>query len=166
MCSMPKFACRMTVKHSCLTPWAVGNLAGEKWAKRNEAKAAAAGQGSVWSRLSKALNLEGVGQGSNSAEQQIVTPVAFAGGHRGEFCTPVVAGSELPALWGFRSMASKKCLIDTHNRKLYMPGAGGYKLALSPGSVTLNLEVSESGHLMLPCSEWSTAGSGPAKIAL
>jgi hypothetical protein len=49
--------------------------------------------------------------------------------------------------------------LDCFNNKFIMVGPGGYELKLSPGSETYELEESPAGHLMLPCSKYSAAGS-------
>ena len=45
-------------------------------------------------------------------------------------------------------------IIDVRNRKLFLCGPGGYEIKLSPGSEAYDLEESEMGHLMLPCSQF------------
>eukprot|EP00973_Karenia_brevis_P044642 6182743-Karenia_brevis.AAC.1 len=42
---------------------------------------------------------------------------------------------------------------------MYQLGPGGYKIMLSPGTRTYELEESHAGHLMLPCSRFQ----GPVK---
>jgi hypothetical protein len=107
--------------------------------------------------MSRPLSIEGVGQSANEAKTCFVAPVALPNGDRGTFSAPMVRDSDLPALWGLASMSSIGALIDTRNRRLFLPGPGGYKIVLSPGSVTHNLEQTMTGHLLLPCTDWRKA---------
>jgi len=63
----------------------------------------------------------------------------------------------LPALYGQNQCKKARVLLDTYNLKYYSIGPGGYKLMLSPGSKLRQLEESNSGHLMLPCSRFPGA---------
>ena len=142
---------------------AIGNLCGSRWAERVSNIAHQHGQGASWTDLDNALNIQGVGTGSNSAKKCIHVPVAVETLGRGVYVAPVVEDSDLPALWGLESLTKLKAIIDTSNRRLIVPGPSGYSMHLSPGSTSLKLERAASGHLLLPCTEWSKlpAASGP-----
>ena len=57
-------------------------------------------------------------------------------------------------------------VIDTKNQLLYLPGPGGLEVKCSPGSRVFSLEMSPSGHLILPidhardASELNTQSGG------
>ncbi len=70
---------------------------------------------------------------------------------------PDVPDSDTPARVGGISLEKMRCLIDCGNA-IYFIGEGGYKLDLSPGSFTLDLERSSGGYWM-PCSQFETAGN-------
>ena len=72
----------------------------------------------------------------------------------GEHAAPTVKGSELPALLGLRSLNRKRAILDLVDNKT---GPGTYDLskAMPPGTQTYQLKVAPSGHLLLPCAEWS-----------
>ena len=91
-----------------------------------------------------------------------VIPISLEG-ETTSFDAPVVQNSDLPALWGLTSMERKRAIIDTGGKAAILPGPGGFKMVLSPGTVVLGLEKSLSGHLMMPCSDWLTNknSSGP-----
>jgi hypothetical protein len=80
-------------------------------------------------------------------------------GSEATFTTPIINGSEVPALMGLQSMVASRCLVDPYNRKLMMVGPGGYTIDLSPGSRVFDLEQVQSGHLLLPVSEWQSKGT-------
>ena len=55
---------------------------------------------------------------------------------------------------GRRAMKEKRAPIDTFTGRVYLVGPGGYEIRLSPGSQMLDMEESQMGHLMLPCSRF------------
>ena len=58
-------------------------------------------------------------------------------------------GGELHAL-GLRSLMAKSAVLDMGTKRLIIPGDGGLRVQASPGIIVLPLQVSESGHLILP----------------
>ncbi len=135
---------------------AIGNLSGSAWVKRTSSAAASAGHGTSYEALAKPLEVGGVGKTSQKVVDKASVPVAFENGAHSVFETPVVPDSELPALLGLQLLEGHKMLLDCHHRKLIIPGPGGYRLHLSPGSISLNLRKAQSGHLLLPCTAWKS----------
>ncbi len=142
---------------------AISALSGDVWARRQAVLAAAAGHQAVQKKMSPAMSVSGVGNGSQLAEWQVTVPVAImscdADGHEEEvllsgFTSPTISGSELPGLWGLDSMESNRVLLDTFSPTpmAYMVGPGGYEIKLSPGSRRLPLMRAPSRHLLLPTS--------------
>ena len=127
---------------------------------RNEANGTAHGHGTAWEALPKVLAVEGVGKQSQDCTKQATVPLVLAGGQRVDFTSAVIDDSEIPALLGLQGMCTHRFLLDVYHRKLYVPGKGGYKLTLSPGSQSYNLYPAASGHLLLPCSEWGSFLAG------
>ena len=70
---------------------------------------------------------------------------------------PIVegTGSELPGLFGLRSMEQQRAILDTDNRKLIFPGPGEVKIILPPGSVVHPLEKAPSGHLLMVIDDYA-----------
>jgi hypothetical protein len=135
---------------------ALSNLSGSRWLQRCEELAKRFGHGTSWRQLTKSLSVEGVGKDSQSCSKEATVPLVLAGGQRVDFTTAVLDDSDIPALLGWEGMCAHEFLLDVYHRKLYVPGKGGYKLTLSPGSQSFNLFPSASGHLLLPCSEWAS----------
>ena len=104
--------------------------------------------------LSRPLNVQGVGKGSQQA--RVSHSLKFAlkadGAEQvsGSFNTPIVPDSDLPPLLGLKSLKRSKAILDTHGQKLIIPGPGGVEMIMSPGSLVFPLEMSDSGHLILP----------------
>ena len=142
---------------------AVGNLTGDRWVSRVQALCEPYKQGVVWEDMAKPLSINGVGQGGSACNKTITAPLALADGSRAQFTAPVIPNSDVPALLGNASMSQHRVLIDVMNKKLFMVGHGGYSLQLSPGSRSLDLETSPSGHLLLPVTEWQKLANATAK---
>ena len=76
--------------------------------------------------------------------------------------------SDLPGLLGLQSMRDHRVVLDLQKLKIYFVGPGDYDLdkALSPGTVSFELEVAPSGHLLLPCSNFDNLSEKEAVSAL
>ena len=57
------------------------------------------------------------------------------------------SGADLPAIVGLDNLQKGKCILDIGNKRLIYPGDGEVQIILPPGSVTIPLHVTESGHL-------------------
>jgi len=105
----------------------------------------------------------GVGKGSNEADWEIQIPVAVGdvGGNAvlHTYTAPTVRkdGKHLPALLGLQSVTKQNCVLEMApgNEFLTMPGPGGYTVNWSPGTTRYRLERAPSGHLILPCDDFS-----------
>ena len=108
-----------------------------------------------YSDLARPLEVGGIGSGTQSAYQSGLHPIGLTDGTDAMYDSPILPNSGTLALLGQKSLKKMRCLLDCFNNKLYRIGPGGYKINLSPGSVTYPLEESHAGHLMLPCSRFS-----------
>ena len=112
--------------------------------------------------LTKHIEVDGVGKQANQCTTFAQIPVCMTDSSQGVFEAPIIQDSQIPALWGLRSLQSKRAMIDTYNQRIYFVGEQGYELKCSPGSTSLQLEAAKSGHLLLPVTEWK-AGQRPGK---
>ena len=154
---------------------AFGNLVGSEWVNRMKAIASRCKRSICYSPLKQSITVDGVGTGSSKADQQAEVPIALDG-EDSRYTSPMVPDSTLPALWGFGPMEEKKAIVDTGGRKVLIPGPGGYRIFMSPGSRILDCEKTASGHMMIPCSEfgakskrgalkqWTAYGSAPQGV--
>ena len=137
---------------------------GDNWAHRQSQTATDAGRsGLSYSPLKRHLSVHGVGSGSQTAQHSAHVPVHIAGSD-GQFHGPVLrdgTGKNMPGLWGLRSQREKKTIIDTGGNTVIIPGPGGFKMHLSPGSVVIKCESAVSGHMMVPTSDWHSKVSTP-----
>ena len=83
--------------------------------------------------------------------------MVLPGGHQARFETPVIPDSECPALWGLKSLKTKRAVIDVPNLKLYLMGPGDYKVVPCPGTMVIDMETANTGHLMVPITEYESA---------
>ena len=81
--------------------------------------------------------------------------------------------SNLPALVGNQTLIANRALLDFAKNQLHFLGPGELQLTLPPGSESFQLEMSPSGHMVLPCDyhkalteQKPTLDSGPSAIAL
>ena len=141
-------------------PGAWTNLMGSTLARKLATKATANGHKPTQAKLDDPLKIRGVGNGSQACIWKMVCPIATplleGASVVNNFITPIVegSGSELPGLFGLRSMETHRALLDTHNRQVHPPGPGEVKIILPPGSVTHPLEKARSGHLLLVVNDF------------
>jgi hypothetical protein len=141
-----------------------GGLAGENWMLRQSALAIAAGYKPTQKKLEAPIKVSGVGNGSQEVEWEITTPITITAAdgdeeeaELGDYTAPIIPGSNVPGLWGLKSIRDKRGLLDTFSvpPRMYLIGPGDYELKLPPGSKTVMLEDAPSGHLLMPVSDFS-----------
>ena len=155
-------------------PGAWTNLMGAKLARKLVQRALSAGQKPTQNKMEQ-LNIQGVGNGSQSCNFKLQCPIAVphddGHAHLHKISTPIVEGSgaDLPGLLGLRSLETDRAILDTGNRKLYFPGPGDVTINLPPGSICVPLEKAPSGHLVMPIDEYaklSTRSGGTPETSL
>jgi hypothetical protein len=84
----------------------------------------------------------------------------------GQLVTPTVSSSDLPGLLGLSALKRNRAILDFNTMELHFCGPGDYDLAkaIPPGTDTFQLEVAPSGHLVLPCCEFSTTTGSPPSM--
>ena len=55
---------------------------------------------------------------------------------------------------GLRTLEAERAILDTGNRRLYLPGPGEIKIVMPPGSLEVPLEKAPSGHLVMVIDEY------------
>jgi hypothetical protein len=150
---------RMATAPGCallVDPGSPENLCGDQWSNEMQQAALAANRPPIkYSDLARPLEVGGIGSGTQSAYQSGLHAIGLPDGTDAMYESPILPKSGTPALLGQKSLKKMKGLLDCYNNRLYRVGPGGYKISLSPGSVTYPLEESHAGHLMLPCSRFS-----------
>ena len=138
----------------------VGNLTGELTAREIAKAAIKAGRMPQQYQRDKPRNVSGVGKGSEQCHHNCKLPVSLdkAGGGsiKANFETPIIPGSELPALLGLDTVRRCRGIIDTNTLRLYLLGPGNYDLekALPPGTECIQGELTPSGHFVIPCDSY------------
>ena len=131
------------------------NLVGERWVRRIIALRAARGLFDVrFEKMDVPLKVEGVGKEAQTCLERAIVPVALADGQQGTFTAPVVPDSDIPALYGQRSLRANRAVIDTINSRLYQLGPGEFKIIYPRGTRIFDLVDSPSGHMLLPVTEF------------
>jgi len=139
-------------------PGSRGNLAGSSWIRLAASKAIHFGKNPTEEKRKQALSVMGVGNGSQTCAYDVKMPITLRNKQgapvTGNFTTPVVDHSELPALLGLQSLRDSRAILDLGTMNIHFAGPGGAEIALSPGSETFQCEISPSGHLIIPCCEY------------
>jgi len=152
-----------------IDPGSVGNLGGDQWAREASKVAIDHHRRPEQVPRARALDVTGVGHGSQSCTHNCRIPIMMRqlNGQftSGTFETPVVPGSELPALLGLKSLTQARCILDLTTNQIHLCGPGKPQFELPPGSESYQLEIAPSGHLMLPCSEFRLADRHPRTTA-
>ena len=116
-------------------------------------------------KRARPLSVMGVGNGNQTCTHDCTLPIAMSRGNdttvTGSFTTPVVAGSELPGLLGFKTMRNNRAVLDMVNLQLHFCGPANINLTLPPGTESFQLEISPSGHLVLPCTNFEDIQRNP-----
>ena len=139
-------------------PGAHGDLTSDGWVSEYNLAAQQAGRpnAEIW-QMKKPLEVGGVGKHSQRAHEEAHLNMGIQGQEM-EYVAPMLRDSKIPGLLGIGSLRRMRALVDCWNDRLFLVGQGGYKLQLSPGSRNLELQQSNSGHLMLPCTDWPSNG--------
>ena len=140
----------------------MGNLCGDEWAKEVAEIAHENGHRPRHEKRSRPLEVSGVGNGSQQCLYDCNLPVAFKpdNGNQqsivGNLVSPAVASSSLPGLLGLTALRKNRAVLDFTTLKLYFCGPADYNVAgsLPEGTDAFQLEISPSGHIVLPCCEF------------
>ena len=151
-----------------IDPGSVGNLCGDRWAKRVAQFGHQNGMHPTHHRRARPLEVAGVGHGTSKCTHDCRLPVAFqkADGTKsnGHFTVPAVQYSDLPGLLGLNTLIKNRAVIDFSTMKMHFCGPGDMDLEknLPPGTETFQLERAQSGHLVLPCCEYQAPVADPS----
>ena len=104
--------------------------------------------------MNKPLPVEGVGKSAQVAEkaacvhmrvQDVLGILTDA-----TYTAPIIQDSLLPPLLGNKTLRKMQVILDCGSGKLIVPGPGGIEVKMSPGSHVYDLELTTSGHWVLP----------------
>ena len=146
-----------------IDPGAHDNLTGDAWVHRVQAILKKHNMDVDEVTMDRSLTVEGVGAGSQECATKTLVPMILETGDTGTYQSPVIPNSDVPALLGNKTLERRRSLIDTFNHKLYFVGPGDYEIKLPPGSLTLDLEKTESGHLLLPITAFDSISKPTSK---
>ena len=153
----------------------VGNLCGDRWAKTVADAAKRQGLKPVATKRDRPLNVKGVGTGGQACEYDSSLPIALRNTDgklaiSGKLVTPTISKSDIPGLLGLSSLRKNRAILDMNTLQLHFLGPGDYNLhqSLPPGTESFQLETAPSGHLVLPCAEFSADAhqSDPSNLTL
>ena len=155
---------------------AVFNLTGDAWVQRME--------GHVpknlpihYDELPEPQGVMGVGKHASTATHAASVPVGMSDqgiepDENFRYKATAITNSDVPALLGLQSMMASNCILDLRPGKMHMYTAEDAN-ALEIKYVSkkehlvgrLKMVMAQSGHLMLPCSQFQTPPSSPSRRA-
>ncbi|CAK0838295.1 unnamed protein product, partial [Prorocentrum cordatum] len=128
-------------------PGAYDNLVGDRWIMRMGTLAKRAFLEPTQYLMDQSIGVEGVGTNAQIAKEEVKMPGAAkderGNVHQISYKAPVVPDSDIPALWGKRSLKHNRAVVDMINNKLYLCGPGRVQFTPPPGTLTFNLEDPE-----------------------
>ena len=108
--------------------------------------------------------MSGVGRDAQTCTHDCELPIEMhtTEGRRvaGNFKAPTVNQHALPALLGLRTLVERRAILDLTRMQLAFTGPGDTTIQYSPGTDIFSLQQAPSGHLMLPCCEYTSASTG------
>ena len=150
-----------------IDPGSWDNIAGSKWMVKADREAKTAQLQGTQSRRANELKVSGVGKGHEVCRYDTTVPVSLTttDGQAvpGRFTAATVEHSELPALLGLKALVNQRAIINFADLTLAFTGPGDSKIDYSPGTEVFQLERSASGHLMLPCTNFSSIPASEKK---
>ena len=133
------------------------NITSSEWSQDHSRELHRAGlPDPSYEQRAKPMVCSGIGHGTQEAAWDVAHTICLGSGRLDRFVAPELPDARTPALLGQKSMKALLTLIDTFTGKMYLVGPGGYEIRLSHESEVHELEESPAGHLMLPCSRFST----------
>ena len=146
-----------------IDPGAWTNLCGLKFARELTKRASEHDHKVVQKRMTRPLDVQGVGNGSQRCEWEISCPIAVPSDEGTsrihKITAPIVqgTGADLPGLLGLRSLEHERALLDCGNRVLHLVGKGEVQIQLPPGSTSIPLQKAPSGHLVMVVDDFENA---------
>ena len=137
-----------------------GCLTGGPWARRTATLAKRSGRAAKQTQRSEPLQVSGVGKDAQTCTHDCELPIELTtiDGRSipGIYTAPTLKDDHaLPALLGLRTLVERRAIIDLPNMQISFTGQGETKINYSPGTDTFKMYHAPSGHLMLPCCEYS-----------
>jgi hypothetical protein len=154
---------------------AVHNVAGINTIKDMERVARAAGKQARYTKRTKILAVNGVGEGSAPCYEQVDMPIAVGYENRpaelSTYRTNVATeiGADLPAILGNLSMEERDAvlLLRPGHQQIVFPGPEGYKIEWSAGTKICPISKSDSRHYHIECDHWEhTQQTQPSQSVL
>ena len=121
-----------------------------------------------YEELPEPQGVMGVGQNASTATHVAAVPVGMADqgiepDESFKYKATVITNSDVPALLGLQSMIASNCVVDLRPGKMHMytaEDASAIEIKFAPKKEhmvgRLKMAMAQSGHLMLPCSQFRT----------
>ena len=127
-----------------------------------------------YEELQEPQGVMGVGQHASTATHVAAVPVGMADqgiepDDNFKYKATVITNSDVPALLGLQSMIASNCILDLRPGRMHMyttEDASAIEIKFAPKKEhkvgRLKMATAQSGHLMLPCSQFQTMSPSTA----
>ena len=137
-----------------LDPGAHSGLIGDRTADRMNQAIKQYGRQADYKPLKQPRPVGGVGAGIQTCTQRVLMPIAPDGQFESVYDACVVPNSDLPGLCGNDVMIRNRAIMNIADEEIWFCGPGPIKIVAPPGSVRMDMQLSRSGHWMLPVSDF------------
>ena len=143
-----------------IDPGSYGNLVGDAWVEDLQSTLLGHDHSVQLINREKPMHVGGVGKGCQTCTQDAVFPLALQRSdgtmNCGDFTAPMVRQSRTPALLGLQSLKKHGTILDLRGNMMhFIPEGTEVEMILPEGTESYALEQAESGHLMLPFTDFA-----------
>ena len=143
-----------------IDPGSYGNLVGDAWVEDLQSTLLSHDHSVQLINREKPMHVGGVGKGCQTCTQDVVFPLALQRSdgtmNLGDFTAPMVRQSRTPALLGLQSLKKHGTILDLRSNMMhFIPEGTEVEMILPAGTESYALEQAESGHLMLPFTDFA-----------
>ena len=109
--------------------------------------------------IRKLATFSGISGKPCTSKTQCHIPINVAGS-TGNFKSQELPNSQCPAILGLNGLEGNKILLIPHDDRVIIPNGGQVKITVSKEVQIVKCLRTPSGHLLLPCDEWTKKSSG------
>ena len=107
----------------------------------------------------KLATFSGISGKPCTSKTQCHIPINVAGSI-GNFKSQELPNSQCPAILGLNGLEGNKIMLIPHDDRVIIPNGGQVKITVSKEVQIVKCLRTPSGHLLLPCDEWTKKSSG------
>ena len=142
---------------------AIVNLHSDFWRRRYQPTITKMGLKSLEKR--KLASFSGIGGKTTISQKQCKIPICVDG-QKGSFTSQELKNSEIPAIVGLNGIEAQQMMLIPHDEKVIIPNGGKVRISVSKEVKIVKCIRTPSGHLLLPCDEWTKKSTNTRSLTL